>query len=57
MFGLTAIASEELVICSSVVVVVTFVQLVVGRGALVYIIVYSFSIIKQKFIIVIAKMF
>ena len=44
----TTTASEELAICSSIVVVVTSVQLVVGRIALFFILVYSFSIIKQK---------
>ena len=47
LFGLTTTASEELVICSSVVVAATSVQLVIGRIAL--ILVYSFSIIKQHF--------
>ena len=42
-------ASEKLVICSSIVLVATFVQLVVGRIALVFILVNSLSIIKQKF--------
>ena len=49
LLGLTTTASEELVICSSIVVAATSIQLVVGRIALVFILVYSFSIIKQNF--------
>ena len=41
LFGLNATASEELVICS-IVVVVTSVQPVVGKIALVFILAYSF---------------
>ena len=37
------------VIYSSIAAVATFVQLVVGRIALVFILVYLFSMIKQKF--------
>ena len=58
VFGLTTTPSKELVICSSVVVVVTFVQLVVGTIALVFMNVYSFTIIKQTFYnYIIAKKF
>ena len=40
--------SEEIVICSFVVVVATSIQLAVGRIVLVFILLYLFSIIKQK---------
>ena len=47
--GHTTTASEELVICSSIVLVATSAQFAVGRIALVFILVNSLSIIKQKF--------
>ena len=47
MSGHTTTASEELVTCSSIVVVATSGQLVVGRIALVFTLVYSFSIISS----------
>ena len=49
MSGHTTTASEELVICSSIILVATSLQLVVDRIALVFILVNSLSIIKQKF--------
>ena len=49
LFGLATTSSEELVICSSIVVAANSVHFAIGRMALVFILVYSFSIIKQKF--------
>ena len=42
-------ASEELVICSSIAVIATSVQLFVGMIVHVFILVYLFLIIKPKF--------
>ena len=49
LFGVTTTASEELVICSSIVVVATCVQLVAGRIALAFILVSLFLDNQTKF--------